>query len=105
MTEYPARRDANRPPVHPGELLREIIEEHLHLSISEAARQLGVSRQALHAVLRGSAAVTADMALRFGKLFGRDPDLWLRMQQMHDLWHAERRLAAELAKIKTYEAA
>jgi len=41
------------------------------------------------------------MALRFGKLFGKSPDLWLRMQQAHDLWHGERRLADELKKIPT----
>jgi len=100
MTEYPAGRP-KRAPTHPGELLREIIEEQLRISISDAARQLGVSRQSLHAVLSGSAAVTTDMALRFGKLFGKSPDLWLRMQQAHDLWHGERRLAAELKKIPT----
>jgi addiction module HigA family antidote len=102
--EYPAVRP-KRPPTHPGELLREIVEEHLHLSISEAARRLGVSRQMLHKVLSGGAGVTPDMALRFGKLFGKDPGLWLRMQHTYDLWHGERRLASELAKIKTYEAA
>jgi addiction module HigA family antidote len=102
--EYPAV-GPNRPPMHPGELLREIVEEHLHLSISEAARQLGISRQMLHKVLNGAAAVTPDMALRFGKLFGKDPGLWLQLQQAYDLWHGERRLADELAKIKTHEAA
>jgi len=44
--------------------MREIIEEHARLSVTDVARRMGVSRQALHAVLRGRSAVSADMALR-----------------------------------------
>lgn len=101
MAEYPAAVHSTRPPVHPGELIREILEETLDLPISEAARRLHVSRQSLHAVLSGRAAVTPDMALRIGKLFGRNPALWLNMQQAYDLWHGERNLADILEKIET----
>lgn len=101
--DYPAPRP-RRPPIHPGELLREIIEEHLNLSISEAARRLRVTRHSLHALLSGRAAVTPEMALRFGRLFGKSPDLWLRMQQSYDLWHAERRIAADLKAITSIAA-
>jgi plasmid maintenance system antidote protein VapI len=45
------------------------------------------------------------MALRLGKFWGNGPDLWLRMQQAHDLWEADRKIAAELAKIATRKAA
>ena len=104
MTEIPAARP-QRPPTHPGELIQEILEDHLNLSVSEAARRLHVTRQALHAVLSGRAAVSPAMALRLGKLFGKDPALWLNMQVAHDLWMAEELMAAELAEIETVQAA
>ncbi len=69
------------------------------MSVSEAARQLRVSRQTLHRILAGTAAVTPEMAVRLGKFCGNGPGLWLRMQQAYDLWHAERQLRAELEKI------
>ena len=58
---FDVRRPLNRAPTHPGEFFREILEEHLRLSISEAVSRMGISRQSLHAVLRGEAAVTADL--------------------------------------------
>jgi addiction module HigA family antidote len=96
MTELAARR----PPTHPGALMREILDEHLRVPIAEAARRIGVSRPALYAVLRGEGAVTADMALRFGRLVGGAPELYLRMQDNHDLWHARERLRDTLARIE-----
>jgi addiction module HigA family antidote len=54
----------------------------------------------LDAVVGGEASVTADMALRFAKLVGSAPELYLRMQDNHDLWHARRRLASMLARIE-----
>ena len=92
-------------PVHPGELLREDVLPATGLSVSAAARALGVTRQTLHAVLAGRQAVTPEMALRLGKLFGNGPDLWLRMQQAHDLWHAQRSLADVIERIETVRAA
>jgi addiction module HigA family antidote len=97
-TDYPALR-RRRAPTHPGALIREILEEHLRLTVSDAARRLRVTRQSLHAVLAGRAAVTPEMALRLGRLFGKPPELWLRMQQAHDLWQAERRIADDLKAI------
>jgi len=60
-TELHVRLPLNRTPTHPGELFREILEEHLRLLISEAMSRMGISRQSLRAVLRGEAAVTADL--------------------------------------------
>jgi addiction module HigA family antidote len=80
--------------------MREILEEHVNLSIAEAARRMGVSRQAIHAVLNGSATVTAEMALRFARLTSGAPELYLDMQTGHDLEVAQRRLQHELADIK-----
>lgn len=101
MGEYLVKRPLKRPPIHPGEILREDVLNHLGLSVSEAARRLGVSRQQLHRVLACTHPITTEMALRIGKFAGNGPGLWLRMQQAYDLWFAEHRMAHELSKIKT----
>lgn len=93
---------ASRTPTHPGEILREDVLPALRLSVSEAARQLGVARQTLHRVLSGRSGISPEMAVRLGKFCGNGPGLWLRMQQSHDLWHAELRLGAELDKIPSH---
>jgi antitoxin HigA-1 len=100
MKEYSVKRPLKRPPVHPGEVLREDVLPGLRLSVSEAARRLGVSRQQLHRVLACTHPITTDMALRIGKFAGNGPELWLRMQQAYDLWHLERRMEDELSKIE-----
>jgi addiction module HigA family antidote len=94
--EYPVRRPLRRPAVHPGVLMREILEDHLKLTIAEAARRMGISRPALYAVLNGTAAVTAEMALRFARLAGGAPELYLNMQTTYDLEAARQRLEREI---------
>ncbi len=101
MEEYSVKRPLNRPPTHPGEVLREDVLPALGLSVSEAARRLGISRQQLHRVLACTHPITTEMALRIGKFAGNGPGLWLRMQQAYDLWHAGQRMKAELSKIET----
>jgi len=101
MGEYLVKRPLKRPPTHPGEILREDVLKSLDLSVSEAARRLGVSRQQLHRILAGTHPITTEMALRIGKFAGNGPGLWLRMQQAYDLWHAENRMTAELSRIET----
>jgi addiction module HigA family antidote len=103
MDEYSVKRPLNRKPIHPGEVLREDVLPALGLSVSEAARRLGISRQQLHRVLACTHPITTEMALRIGKFAGNGPGLWLRMQQAYDLWHAELRMKAELSKIETVE--
>ncbi len=88
-----------RPPTHPGAILRDDVLPALELSVSEAARQLRVTRQTLHRVLSGRSGVSPDMAVRLGKFCGNGAGIWLRMQQSYDLWHAERRLRTELTHI------
>src|SRR3989344_1635198 len=92
------------PPVHPGGILREDVLPALGLSVSEAARELCVSRQTLHRILAGAMAVSPEMAVRLGKFCGNGPDLWLRLQAAHDLWHAERRMRREISRISTQPA-
>ncbi len=101
MVEYSVKRPLKRPPIHPGEILREDVLPSLGLSISEAARRLNISRQQLHRVLACTHPITTEMALRIGKFAGNGPGIWLRMQQSYDLWHAEQRMKAELSKIET----
>jgi antitoxin HigA-1 len=100
MTEFFIKRPLKRPPVHPGEILREDVLPALGLSISEAARRLGVSRQQIHRILACTHPITTEMALRLGKFAGNGPAIWLRMQQAYDLWHAEQRMKTELTKIE-----
>ena len=77
----------------------------LGLSVSEAARQLGVTRQTLHRLMAGTRGITPEMAVRLGKFRGNGPGLWLRMQQAFDLWRAENRLRDEIERIPTHKPA
>jgi len=91
----------DREPSHPGALLREVVLPALRVSVAQAAREMGVSRQQLHKILAGNSRVTAEMAARLGKYCGNGPQLWLNMQNAFDLWHAQRSLAADLEGIPT----
>jgi addiction module HigA family antidote len=99
------RIETGLPAMHPGELLREEILPALGRSRAEIAQLLGVSRQALHAVLAERASVTPEMALRLGKLCGNGPELWLALQTRHDLERLRREKAAEIDAIPTLQAA
>jgi antitoxin HigA-1 len=74
-------------PVHPGVLVKANLEE-LGVSVADAAKALGVTRQALYNVVSGKSAVTPDMAIRFEKGFGGSADMWLRMQVAYSLAQA-----------------
>jgi addiction module HigA family antidote len=89
-------------PVHPGIFLAEELIAQLGLTVTEAARVLGVGRPALSALLNGRAAISPEMAVRFEKAFGVDAALLLRMQAQHAL--AEARRAAKRIKVKRYVA-
>src|ERR1700675_3527222 len=103
--EFAVERDKiRREPVHPGVFFeRNILPEfrRQRRTIGEIARLLDVSRQTLHRVMTGQAAVTPEMAARLGKLCGNGPDLWLNMQARHDAWEVTHRLADVLKKIPT----
>ena len=106
MAEYPAGPPfSGREPTHPGEILHEDVLPAIKMTVKDAAAALGVSRQTLHGILAEKHAVTPDMAVRLGKFCGNGPGIWLRMQAAYDLWHAERRLADEVAHIPTVTAA
>lgn len=84
------KRDPNRCPTHPGEILRDIALPALERSKTEIADHLGVSRQTLYDILSEKQPVTPQMAVRIGKLIGNGAAVWVNMQAAHDLWHAQR---------------
>ena len=100
MADYAAKRSRDRCPTHPGKVLRDDILPALNMSVTDAAKALNVTRQTLHRILAGTTSVTPEMALRLGKFCGNGPSLWMRMQEVCDLWHAERAIASDLARIK-----
>ena len=73
-------------PAHPGEVLREYLPESL--GIAEVAKRLGVTRQALSALLNGRAGISAAMALRLEAALGTSAEMWVEMQAGYDLWRA-----------------
>ena len=75
-------------PPHPGEVIRELCIDPLELTVTDAAKGLGVSRKTLSAILNGRAGVSPDMALRLAKAFGGSAESWLSQQMAYDLWHA-----------------
>ena len=82
-------RDPKRKPTHPGEVLREDVLPALHMTQTEFAKRLGVSRLSVSELLLEKRALTADMAIRVGKLTNTTPESWLRMQEAVDLWELE----------------
>lgn len=103
MTEYAAKRNPNRRPTHPGELLREVIPA-TGKSKTEIAALLRISRQHLYDIMAERKSVSPAVAVRLGKLFGDGAGVWVRMQGVYDTWRAERELAADIAMIPRLKA-
>jgi antitoxin HigA-1 len=78
-------------PPHPGEILRGLCLEPLSLSVTDAAKALGVSRKTLSAVLNGRAGISPEMAVRLSIAFDTTAESWLNQQVQYDLWLAEKR--------------
>src|SRR5438132_12312445 len=72
-------------PVHPGRIVRHDCLEPLGSSVTEGAKVLGVSRQALNNIVNGKSGISPEMAIRLTKAFGSTPETWLRMQLAYDL--------------------
>src|SRR6202171_1403390 len=85
-------------PVHPGLVVRHDCLEPLGLSVTAAARVLGVTRQALNNLVNGKAGISPEMAIRLSKAFGSTAETWLRMQVAYDLAAARK----EETKIKVH---
>lgn len=84
-------------PPHPGKVLRDYLGD---LSVTEAARHLGVTRVALSRILNGSAGISADMALRLSEALGTSPDLWAGMQSQYDLWQCSMKRRKKVSRLR-----
>jgi addiction module HigA family antidote len=78
-------------PPHPGEVIRELCLDPLGLSVTAAAKALGVARKSLSELLNGRAGVSPEMALRLSIAFKTTPESWLNQQMQYDLWKARRK--------------
>ena len=87
-------------PPHVGGVIRRQVIEPLGLTVTQAAKALGVGRQALSSLLNGKAALTSDMAIRIEKAFGPKMEHLMRMQLAHDL--AQARESAGTIKVKRF---
>ena len=91
-------------PVHPGEILRDELEE-LGLSANAMAQALDVPANRISAILKGQRGVTADTALRLSRFFGTTPQVWLNLQKTYELRVAENASGKQIAKsVKPWDA-
>jgi addiction module HigA family antidote len=86
-----------RPPIHPGAILADELEE-LKMSAAELARALHVPTNRITQILAGKRAVTADTALRLGQWFGTGPELWINLQKSYELRLAEQEKGREIRR-------
>ncbi len=81
-------------PPHPGEVIRELCLVPLGVSVTNAAKALGVSRKALSELLNGHTGVSPEMAMRLSMAFDTTPESWLTQQMQFDLWQASQKKSA-----------
>jgi addiction module HigA family antidote len=93
-----------RRPIHPGEHLKEALEE-LSMSAAELARQLRIPTNRVTGILNEERGITADTALRLGHWFGTSADFWLNLQKLYELRLAEQEVGAEIRKLPKRKAA
>ncbi len=98
----PSQPKPNQPgPPHPGGVIRALCLEPLGLTVTAAAKGLGVSRKAFSELLNGHSGISPEMAIRLSKAFGGNAESWLRQQLQYDLWRAERRTGR--IKVKRFD--
>ena len=86
------------PPMHPGEFLREILDE-LGISQAQFARAIRISTMRVSHVVHGARPMTAELALLFGRAFGQSPQYWLNLQATYDLKIAEAAIGRQLKAV------
>ena len=89
-----------RPPIHPGEILAEELEE-IGVTPTALSRQLAVPPNRITQIINGKRSITGDTALRLGHWFGISPQFWLNLQTAYDIRVAERMAGAEIEKLPT----
>jgi addiction module HigA family antidote len=90
-------------PPHPGEVVRRQCLEPLGLTVTVAAKGLGVSRNTLSMLLNGRLKISPEMAIRLSQGFGGSPESWLQQQMQYDLWHAQQHRGK--IEVRKFEAA
>ena len=85
-------------PPHPGEVLREWLDG---VTVTDAAKRLGVTRVALSRVLNGAAGISAEMDVRLSKALNTTPGLWYAMQGDYDMWQARKKFRGKVQPIRT----
>jgi len=83
-------------PPHPGVVLRDYLGG---VSVSDAAKHLGITRAALSRILNGSAGISAEMALGLAEALGTSPELWIGMQAQYDLWQASKKRRRKVRRL------
>jgi len=91
-------------PPHPGEIIRELCLEPLGVSVSDAAKALGISRKTLSEILNGRAGVSPEMAIRLAIAFDTTPESWMAQQTQYDLWRAGKKRKALERRVRTIAA-
>lgn len=86
---------------HPGTLLRDHVLPGLNVSVSQAARDLAITRQTLHRILAGSAAISTEMAARLERFCGVSSEFWLECQHRYELQRAKTELASVLTRVRS----
>ena len=78
-------------PPHPGKIIKDLCLEPLGLTVTDAAKALGVSRKTLSAIINGKSGISPEMAVRLSMAFNTSSESWLNQQTQYDLWQAEQR--------------
>jgi len=93
----PAKRPKRLPPIHPGEILQELLHE-AGLSVNALALALRVPANRVGAIVKGQRGISGDTALRLARYFGTSPKLWINLQASYDLATAEDALRAKIER-------
>ena len=87
-------------PIHPGEYITEEFLKPLGITPYRLAKDIGVTENRVHRLLKGEASMTADMAMRLHRYFNISAEFWLNMQAFHDLRLIQRTAAGKYANIR-----
>jgi addiction module HigA family antidote len=99
------QKKSGLPPVYPGEILKEDVLPSAGLTVTAAAKALGVSRQMLHDILSERKPLSAVMCLKLSRLLGGSPEVWMRLQAAYDLKTAEqdKKIMARVVRVTPLE--
>ena len=87
-------------PLHPGEIVKDMLIDATKLNVTKAAGRLGVSRTALSRLINGHAGISPEMALRLSKIFNTSIESWINLQAQYDTWQINQRDKKIKIKIK-----